>query len=754
MELIAKMKALSKFGTRTKTPPSLFMWLLTCFLAIVLLLTSFLLYSLFFFRGHIKDEIIRYNDVNLKNTTDSYEHQFQVIKNAVLSFSLNDRLPKLDDPDFDYVEAHLLMDDIDNFLVNPSLYLDDLIIHFEKNGMMLEKSRGTDAEKMFARYLNSPNYPYPFWKSELDQPGHLRILPFSEFAEVDYNKKRSNSKQLMPIIIKNHNYPSISLIAMADTEKMYEAFHRSINNNFYILDATRHPIYDKITLNSVSFPSFSDKQGYVKQGKYYFFYMKGANSGLTYVNIIQDDTISSQMNWNLTFVLLLVLSILIGVAASFVFSMKLNKPVQRIVDSILRLQFNLPSRSNIKEFKFIQERVKHILQTNDDISRNLQKNHSLLRHYAYITKLKNIRNNVNSLSDLIDINKGYRFVLFQLTFKPGRLQEIQVEEERAASCINEYINQVLTDRCPGSLTFQMENDQFLSVVYEEQGERSLLDSLKEIQQVLKWDCIYCLVTIAVGSRHEGKEAFDISYNQVREMLRCRKFNDDVQILLENAAKPADIHYLLPVQEEEIDIGFRNGNESLLMQIVKKELSDLKKKEATEYQVKSFIGSLILKAKKALLTYHLDSGCVELLQERLKHQYTFEELESLLEEWIPMLTEPVKAKKEKRDHITGFVFEYLEKHYNQDVSLDTLADKLGITRSYLSTYFKEKTGIYFVDYVNRVRINIAKELLMNSDIKIQDAAAQVGYQNINSFNRMFKKFTGVTPSEFRKAELTG
>ncbi|MDB4868812.1 MAG: hypothetical protein JWR03_3145, partial [Cohnella sp.] len=279
MELIAKMKAQSKFRTRTKTPPSLFMSLLICFLTIVLLLTSFLLYSLFFFRGHIKDEIIRYNDVNLKNTTDGYEHQFQVIKNAVLSFSLNDRLPKLDNRNFDYVEAHLLMDDIDNFVINPSLFLDNLIIHFQKNGMMLEKSRGTDTEKMFSRYLNSPAYSSKFWKSELDQHDHFRILPYSEFAEVDYNKKRSNSKQLMPIIIKNHNYPSVSLIAMADTERMYTAFHRSINDNFFILDAARHPLYDKHTLNSVSFPPFSDKQGYLKQGKYYFFYKKGANTG-------------------------------------------------------------------------------------------------------------------------------------------------------------------------------------------------------------------------------------------------------------------------------------------------------------------------------------------------------------------------------------------------------------------------------------------------------------------------------------------
>jgi two-component system response regulator YesN len=753
MELIAKMKALSNRRLHTKTPPSLFIWLLSCFLAIVLLLTSFILYSLFFFRGHIKDEIIQYNNVNLKNTTDSYEHQFQLIENAVLSFSLSDKLTKLNHQEFDYVEGHQLMDNIQNFLSNPSLYLDNLIIYFKTNGMALEKSRGTGIENMFTRFFNSSSYPYNFWKAKLDGSDTSRILPYSDFAEIEYSHKRTNSRLLIPMIIKNQNYPSISFIAMADTQKMFDDFHRSINENFYILDDAQHPFYYKHTNDFFTFPPFPDTQGYVKQGKIYFFYKKGASSGFTYVNIIQDDTISSQMKWNLTFVLLLVFSVLIGVAASFVFSMKLNKPVKRIVDSILQQQFSYPSQSSIKEFKFIHERVKHIVQTNRDISQNLQMNHSLLRHYAYITKLKKIRDNVDYLKDLIDVNKPYRFVLFKLTFKPGLLDEIEVDAERAASFIREYINQVLADRCLGSLTFQMENDQILSIVYDERDEKILLESLKEIKQVLELDDAYCYLTIAVSSRRERQEEFNTSYNQVKDLIRYRKYNGEIQILYETVSKSADVHYLMPFQEEEIDMGFHNGNEALLIQIVKRELMQLKKREATESQVHSFTENLILKAQKALLIHHLDGESLEKLQDRMKHQYSFGELDSAIEEWIPKVTALIQSKKEKRNHITGFVLTYLDEHYDKDVSLDTLADKLGITRSYLSTYFKEKTGVYFVDYVNSVRINKAKELLMNSDVKIQNAAAQVGYQNINSFNRMFKKFTGLTPSEFRKAELT-
>ncbi|MNW14618.1 HTH-type transcriptional regulator YesS [compost metagenome] len=68
---------------------------------------------------------------------------------------------------------------------------------------------------------------------------------------------------------------------------------------------------------------------------------------------------------------------------------------------------------------------------------------------------------------------------------------------------------------------------------------------------------------------------------------------------------------------------------------------------------------------------------------------------------------------------------------------------------MSSYFKGKTGKNIVDFINELRITKATSLLIDNRIKIHDAAKAVGYQNITSFNRMFKKYTGVTPSEYRK-----
>lgn len=85
----------------------------------------------------------------------------------------------------------------------------------------------------------------------------------------------------------------------------------------------------------------------------------------------------------------------------------------------------------------------------------------------------------------------------------------------------------------------------------------------------------------------------------------------------------------------------------------------------------------------------------------------------------------------------FAMNYLEEHYGEDASLDVVADKLNISGTYLSTNFKEKTGINFIEYLNGVRIRKAKHMLEGTDLKIQDISHLIGYQTINSFIRMFK-----------------
>ena len=92
--------------------------------------------------------------------------------------------------------------------------------------------------------------------------------------------------------------------------------------------------------------------------------------------------------------------------------------------------------------------------------------------------------------------------------------------------------------------------------------------------------------------------------------------------------------------------------------------------------------------------------------------------------------------------------YIQEHY-ADVSLDMLADRFGLSKPYLSKYVKSKAGITFQEAVKEARMKKARTLLKETSQSVESIAAMVGYENVEHFNRLFKKAYNMTPTRFRQ-----
>lgn len=91
---------------------------------------------------------------------------------------------------------------------------------------------------------------------------------------------------------------------------------------------------------------------------------------------------------------------------------------------------------------------------------------------------------------------------------------------------------------------------------------------------------------------------------------------------------------------------------------------------------------------------------------------------------------------------------IEENYKEPISLNSTADKLGITPQYLSRLFNKETSTSFINYLTTFRIEKAKELLRNSTLKINEICCRVGYTDAKYFCTLFKKTVGVTPNQYR------
>jgi AraC-like DNA-binding protein len=118
---------------------------------------------------------------------------------------------------------------------------------------------------------------------------------------------------------------------------------------------------------------------------------------------------------------------------------------------------------------------------------------------------------------------------------------------------------------------------------------------------------------------------------------------------------------------------------------------------------------------------------------------------MAESWHPENINCVGLKKQSLHHVKS----YLDEHYKEHITLNSLSEQFYINKFYLTRMFKEQFGTTILSYLDQVRITHAKQLLRFSDLTIETVGGEVGINDGAYFNRVFKKVEGVTPGEYRR-----
>jgi two-component system response regulator YesN len=136
-----------------------------------------------------------------------------------------------------------------------------------------------------------------------------------------------------------------------------------------------------------------------------------------------------------------------------------------------------------------------------------------------------------------------------------------------------------------------------------------------------------------------------------------------------------------------------------------------------------------------------------LLERIMLAVTWTELAEAI-----LLLPEILSVREKEQHLSlqvrrakSIIYEC----YQKGITLDEIAEQLGITPEYLSTQFHKEVGLTYNTFIKNHRMKKAKELLIGTDKKLYEIAAAVGYADPKYFSRVFRDTTGQLPAEFRK-----
>ena len=138
-----------------------------------------------------------------------------------------------------------------------------------------------------------------------------------------------------------------------------------------------------------------------------------------------------------------------------------------------------------------------------------------------------------------------------------------------------------------------------------------------------------------------------------------------------------------------------------------------------------------------------------IEKMITEAVTIGRMEKAFRKMVQIILDSKDKREDIRNYTIRRAISYIREHYQENISLELLADRLEITPEYLSTLFNKEMGINFSIFLKRFRISHAKRLLKGTDKKIYEIAGEVGYNDPKYFNRVFKEEVGVSPGDYRQ-----
>jgi AraC-like DNA-binding protein len=738
---------------------SLFAQLLISFLVVIVLLAAFNFASFLFLKNKISQEIIRYNSLNMQKTTEGFEKQLQILQNTMLNLyrkesvilDLNELRQLPEGTGYDRMKE--LQKELIAIQTNPSLHLDNVIAYFGRGQFVVEKDGSSATKDMFGKYYASDSYSPDFWEGRLMQSDFFHLYPATGFYETSMATKRAIGN-LLPIVVRSQIYNDMYFIAMLDVEALFEQLHVSPDSMFTMIGKDGQPLFSSQSLpEAVDLSALDPDKDYVTYHQSYYFYKRGADTGFTYLTVVPTQSISSQLfRLNMILISLLALTIVIGVAASVLFSIRLNNPVRKIIDSIQQYRGDdVPTRSRIQEFQVIGEAMRHLVDKNASMNQDIDHKNSLLQYYSFINRLKRIHNGTEAASDeALFGNRPFSLLLLEVQVLPDAPGLSEHEPERVTYFIREFVGSFVSRKVEDAVTLQLDSEQILVLLFGEDGIEGA--SLNELTTILNHDKASVACTLAVTPVYRQPSDFNAAYELALATVRQRPLGEGA-LTVRRLVPDAAAFQLSAQQEEELRLRIQSGNADAMREWAERLLRTMGETAGRFLPDYRAFAERVVQLSQSELGSTPVPGVGEVVT-RINACWTEAQFTAFFADWFEQVAGIVNVRAEEADPVSQFVLRFVEEHLAEDISLDMVADKLNISRGYLSTYFKEKTGVNFSDYLNQLRIQKTKEMLGDLNLKINDISSRLGYQNVNSFIRMFKRYSGMTPGEYRKKLMSG
>lgn len=449
---------------------------------------------------------------------------------------------------------------------------------------------------------------------------------------------------------------------------------------------------------------------------------------------------------------------LLGIAASYLLSRKMYQPIHEIRHG---LETSIPSRidpgsgGRPDEFYRIKMLSRAIIYENREMSQQLNDIKPILDEISIGKILSGEYNNSTAITVSPDLGTAFEGSMLVCVigirfFTPF---ELRLSENEKRLHIIELKNRIVTEFDQRIWVTELYKQQLSCIIrLQDDADMGGLHVTERLKALLEKYAAFFKATVGVAQVVHSFSNLHESYKEAVRLLELKSFTPEIEVI-RDGYMPGHFTNEGYLSMEEADrlmylsrISDVHGLSDYISEL-------LEKRAETDISAKYMlsIGQDILNSlfrvssENSMDDYMLEKYSV--LGHKLRMCVSLEELRAFFGD-IRQLLVSNKETKDARGEMFEEVVRYVQTHYDEELSLELLAGRYKMSLGYFSRSFKETIGEKYVDYVNKVRIAKAKDLLANTEMKIADIATAVGYIADRTFTTIFKKYEGITPGKYR------
>ncbi|WP_168735629.1 helix-turn-helix domain-containing protein [Cohnella fermenti] len=485
-----------------------------------------------------------------------------------------------------------------------------------------------------------------------------------------------------------------------------------------------------------------------------FSYIKSASSKLTYLTIVPENVMWEEaVNVRNLIYMDVSLSLLGGLLLTLYLVRRNYRPVRQLVFEKQRIQDKMQRQTTQLRSNFISRLLKGRIDTSTSIEDSLQAFQMELASERFGVLLIYLNKNEPFMQRIDDIDMQDRWKFLQFI---------------VSNVVEEVVNRV-------NRGYVAEVDDMLACLVNlpESGDpsaamQSLREAAEEVRTFLKREFKVELI-ISIGGIKSTLAEIPLAYSEALDAMEYKLIIDDDDIIVYedlhgSAASPNPGGYYYPIQiEQKLINHVKVGETKQALDVI----DSIMEKNFGEHTLTVPIARCLMFELVSTLMKTMNE--IEEIEEAFEVRYpralqnilaceTVADIRRIISEVVEDLCQftamqykTIRQRKNDNEHrkLIANVQQHIQSNYRDyDLNVTKLGDTFGLKATYLSKLFRDITGVGLLDYINVTRLEQVKKLLTDDKKPLQEVAEQCGFQDLNTFIRIFKKHEGLTPGKYK------